>query len=50
MTTSLAGYLPIGMNKSHREMTKFETDEDNGFFLVRYTLRRWIANLGRQGK
>lgn len=45
----LAGNMPIGINKSHREMTKFEKDDDHGYGLIVYTLRRWIENLSRSG-
>lgn len=41
----IPGYTGIGIHKHHRDMTKFERDDDPGFLAIVGELRRWIREL-----
>ncbi|KAJ8132877.1 hypothetical protein O1611_g748 [Lasiodiplodia mahajangana] len=38
----LAGNIPVGINKDHREMTKFESPTDSDYKLIEFTIQRWL--------
>lgn len=41
----LPGYNAIGIQANHREMAKFETDDNPGFLLIVGELLRWVGQL-----
>ncbi|ROW15424.1 hypothetical protein VPNG_02302 [Cytospora leucostoma] len=45
-SATLPSSVPIGINKGHRDMTKFESEDDSGLDLIMFTMRRWIQNIG----
>ncbi|KAI1500271.1 hypothetical protein F5X99DRAFT_429918 [Biscogniauxia marginata] len=44
----LAGNIPAGIEKDHREMTRFDSPEDNGYKLVEFTIQRWLNQPRRE--
>jgi hypothetical protein len=44
-SATIAGSIPIGIRKDHREMARFSTKQDDGFLALCGELRRWTRDI-----
>lgn len=44
-SANLAAYTQIGIRNNHKNMARFEVEDDPGFIAVTGELRRWVRKL-----
>jgi hypothetical protein len=47
-SATIHGYEPIGIHANHSDMTKFGSDDSEGYRRVRAEVQRWIATYGKR--
>lgn len=46
-SATLSAYPSIGIRKNHKDMARFEVDDDPGFVSIAGELRRWVRQLNQ---